>query len=388
MNRKSPARLLIWTCILCLTGIVGFLSLRSLLAPPYRLEVVQVRDGKTITRLKSNRILSLSESLVSAAISADGHRLTTVSSSGRIKIWNVDTGRLLQSQQTRIHDISSATSSPTGRLVALCTGEGEASELTSIGIWDTLRKCKVRFAGPAAPEIPCYYAFSPDGSHIALQCSDGAIRIYDTKGAVVQTLTPAYEITDMVFSPDGLSLAAYVHKPTQCIIKWRLSDGKITDKLQTKGGPVAVSCFSSNGKAIFADSLTHSQLAVWRIGNRTPQLVPSSGHIFLTANDASFLAQDRDGKIYLRRMEDGQPTWSSSKYASSKPSVNHTDLRAYSKTDRVAVFENTIYKNRTSRSKIIAESIASGRTLFVRPSAYLLDSDTAGDRIVVCVEDD
>jgi WD40 repeat protein len=129
--------------------------------------------------------------------SVDGSRLAFADDSGRIMIWSVPRGSLIQSLRTADRYASGVRFSPDGRHLASL---GNAN----IKIWDA-RTGEYRFLIRGASEC---LAYSSDGGRIATVGDQNTIRLWDAHrelGALVHKCAKGgYGVT---FSPDGLLVA-------------------------------------------------------------------------------------------------------------------------------------------------------------------------------------
>ncbi len=130
--------------------------------------------------------------LPDVAYSPDGLSLATMGVLGQIKIWEADTGALLQALEGEPDEFGGSVAfSPDGRLLA-------GSWTTQVVVWD-LRSGEIiaRFSGQSVGATTGYnlgvgqIGFSPDGSRLAVANLDGVSKVWDlaTQTAVL-TLVP------------------------------------------------------------------------------------------------------------------------------------------------------------------------------------------------------
>jgi hypothetical protein len=130
------------------------------------------------------------------SISADGRFAETGSHSvaGGIRIWETERGKLIK--HLPLGTVAGGTFSPDGRWLAVAGGEG--SRVLTVGTWEE---------GPAIPRGKM--AFSPDGSLLAVDPFQGAIRLLDpaTGREKVRLEDPSQDTTLWLsFTPDGTRL--------------------------------------------------------------------------------------------------------------------------------------------------------------------------------------
>jgi len=105
---------------------------------------------------------------------ADGKVLASGHDQGDIKLWDVASGRLLQSLKEDAFSVYSLIFTPNGRLLAARSG-------FAINLWDLAKGNMVRSlkgAGSAAISFSSM-AMSPDGTEIVSGDGDGSIRVWD-----------------------------------------------------------------------------------------------------------------------------------------------------------------------------------------------------------------
>ncbi len=160
----------------------------------------EVRTGKRLQTLKGH-----TDGVNSVAFSSDGRLLASGSDDKTIGIWEIQTGKRLQTLEGHTDWIRSVAFSPDSHLLA------SSSRDKAIGIWNVstgqrLHTIEVFQAGGAASNI----SFSPGGQTFAAGCSDGTIGIWDVQtGNRLHTLD-GYKsyVLSVAFSPDGSLLAA------------------------------------------------------------------------------------------------------------------------------------------------------------------------------------
>src|SRR5262249_26331991 len=111
-------------------------------------------------------------SVWSTALSADGKRLVSAESTGLARVWNVDTGAMLQELNGHTALVSSAAFSADGaRLVTASTDR--TARVWGAGSGEMLREIDGHGRGLSAA------AFSSDGGRVVTASTDGTARIWD-----------------------------------------------------------------------------------------------------------------------------------------------------------------------------------------------------------------
>jgi len=162
------------------------------------------------------------------AFSPNGKSLATAGRDWKCKIWDVKTGKCLQTIED-VRPLWSVAFSPDGKHVAIggATVHGERAELP-VSVWNVSDGKQIHhLTGHSGTGnfVINDLAYSPDGVFLASGSSDGTVRIWDTKtGRGVQVLKSAVTGADpgvrsVDFSPDGNLLA--VARQNRTIEIWK-----------------------------------------------------------------------------------------------------------------------------------------------------------------------
>jgi WD40 repeat protein/tetratricopeptide (TPR) repeat protein len=176
---------------------------------PKKIEAV-VWDLKTGKRVRT--FTDFKTELVAVAFSPDGSRLVTCGGdssgdekdrpSGELKVWDIDTGRLvldIKEIQAAVQDVCF---SPDGRQLASAGMDGK------VRLWDAVTGKELRaFSGHEGAVNAV--AFSPDGQYLASGSDDRNVRIWATGGDYsVVCRGHADRVSAVAFSPDGLRVGS------------------------------------------------------------------------------------------------------------------------------------------------------------------------------------
>ena len=176
--------------------------------------------------------------LVSADFSPDGKRLVTASWDSIARIWNVDSGKELQTLEGHsklegyYKDISSVAFSPDGTKIATSSWDGTAR------IWDAESGKELQKLVHKDAELGFNWVssatFSPDGKKIVTHVhgNDHIVRVWDTNmGKKLQELKGhTNSPMSAVFLPDGKKIVTVSH---DCTIRiWDTNSGKELHKLK------------------------------------------------------------------------------------------------------------------------------------------------------------
>jgi len=151
--------------------------------------------------------------------SPDGKIVASASSDKTIRLWEVETGRMLRVLDHHRDNVTSIAFSPDGKKIA------SGSLDKTVAICDINSGRLIRLLTGHADEVNAV-AFSPDGKTVASGSRDETINLWDSAtGDVILTIDkPASEVRTIAFSPDGKILAsASVDKTVRL---WQVSDGQ------------------------------------------------------------------------------------------------------------------------------------------------------------------
>ncbi|UIE38939.1 nSTAND1 domain-containing NTPase [Leptodesmis sichuanensis] len=168
----------------------------------WTLHLWEVRSGKLLQSLTGHEAF-----VEQAQFSADGRRIISASWDRTARIWEVESGQL-KLTLTHKDGVTSAHFGPDGQQVVTTSLDGTAK------VYDSYTGAlQVILAGHRGAVLDA--AFSPDGQTIATGSTDGIVRLWDASTGVEKaTLRPtrpsaqADSIKQISFSPDGHHLVA------------------------------------------------------------------------------------------------------------------------------------------------------------------------------------
>ncbi len=200
------------------------------------------------------------------AFSPNGKLLLTGGKEGVIRFWGADTGKIVRSFQGAKDYLHGGTLSPDGQYVAAAGREHV------VRIWDAQTGTLLHeLVGHIASGDSTYsVAFSPDSAMLASADSDNTVRLWDVKtGRTLRVLRGNAQLTSVVFSPDGKTVAAGTGDlalwgtEDLAVYRWNCDTGALLKPL--RGGnlhSVWALAYSPDGKRI-ASGDESGLLVIW-----------------------------------------------------------------------------------------------------------------------------
>ena len=271
---------------ICVEACLAFSPDGQLLASAswdHTIKIWDVNTGKLLRTLQGHQDLVLS-----IAFSPNGLLLASGSADKTIKLWDVNTGESLQTLKEGTW-ISSLAFSPDGQKLA-AEGDDYSIKLLKLSSGSLLQT----FIGHE--NVINSVKFSPDGLFLAAGSADGNIKLWAVNsGHLLQTFR-GHEILSIAFSPDGLLLAS---GDTASQIKlWNVKTGKLEKTLKGHKNWVLSVTFSPDGHLLASGSHDHT-IKLWNIHNGK-LLETLTGH----KNDVNSIAFNPDGSIFASGSRD------------------------------------------------------------------------------------
>ena len=173
-----------------------------------------------------------------------------------MRVWDIDTGRPVWEKKGHAIDVFDVAYSPDGRWLASAGGGYDPLKPGEARLWDAETGQEIHtFVVPAADVFGV--AISPDSRWLAAGCSDGMVRIWDTRdpaGKARELAGHIGQVERVVFLPDGrLASAGGTEVESGDVKIWDLSTGRVLD-LRGHTGPVWGLACSPDGRRLVTGS--------------------------------------------------------------------------------------------------------------------------------------
>jgi WD40 repeat protein/transcriptional regulator with XRE-family HTH domain len=208
--------------------------------------------------------------ILSAAFSPDGQLLATADTDCNVRVWEVQSGKLILICQGHTNWVRSVTFSPDGQILASCGAD------QTVKLWNVQDGVCIKTLREHQHEV-FSVAFSPNGKILATASGDQTVKIWDVfDGMCLKTLTGHTDwVRCVAFSPDGETLASggADHK----IQLWNLLNFKLLKILKEHQKWVRSLAFSPDGQTLASGSGDRT-IKIWNY--RTGVCIKSyTGHV-------------------------------------------------------------------------------------------------------------
>ncbi len=222
--------------------------------------------------------------LPSVAFSPDGTLLAAIAPStaggDRLQLWDVATGHAASIQPGTTGTVADLAFSPDGAL--LVTTNGASVQLWEIATGAMARTFKVTLGpqvllspdgSPVRPtDLPPmdvsmpHIAFSPDGALLASSVPEDSVQLWDVaSGATLHMLSQPSGVQEFAFSPDGTRLAI---ASGGALTLWDVATGTRVRELPGIVWPIAVA-FSPDGTRVASAERFSGPVLVWDVATGT-----------------------------------------------------------------------------------------------------------------------
>ncbi len=226
----------------------------------------------------------------SVAFSPSGRTLASGSNDETVKLWDVDTGQVLQTLQGHESKVHSVVFHPTQKSIKLVSGSDDKTILWEVDANTNTSKKLQTLSGYET------IALSPNGNILALASNDKTIKLRNiSTGEMLETQPkPENSLKTFAFTPDGKIPAS----GGKNIILWEVSTG---EKLQTlPESDVRTIAFNHDGRILASNSINDT-IKLWDISTgRVLRTLKRHGNSSVCAVAFSpcgrFLASGNSGK--------------------------------------------------------------------------------------------
>ncbi len=180
-------------------------------------------------------------------LSPDGRILVSSSNDNTVRLWDMESGRLLRTLEHR-GDVVCVAWSPDGRMLATGTFSGK-----KVYQWDATTGRQIRVLGEHGKEV-LWVAWSPDGRMLASCSGDRTIRLWDPgNGRALRKLDGhKNEVESVAWSPDSRRLCSGSRDDT--VRLWDAETGKTFLTLSGHKGLIFCVSWSPDGRHIASGS--------------------------------------------------------------------------------------------------------------------------------------
>ncbi len=282
-------------------------GLQSLLPLPNSNDVLVVTGhGADIRDITSGQRKAFwPDAIGRGALSPDGKLLATGTPDGKVKLWEVASGRLLAAVQAHPSgepDISIAVAfSSDGRVVATAGFNSSAS----IKFWDPAASLKLirQILTPLNGGISAL-GFSPDGKKLAAALKHERILIMNADGKAEELIhTGSGTIWGTIFSPDSKLLAT--GDEGGVISLWDVQTGRLHASLKGHTSNVRTVAFSPDGTTLASGGEDYT-VRLWDV-TTGQERITFNGHsnivssVVFSLDGGTLITGHRDGMLTLRR---------------------------------------------------------------------------------------
>ena len=203
--------------------------------------------------------------ILTAHVSENDRLIASGDSEGTVKIWDLATGRELQSLQYSSQEVTCVRFAPNGQTLATC-GMDRTIRLWNTADW-TEQAC---LRGHEA--TVCSIAWSPDSQEVASGGRDQSVKIWDVVNyREVKTLSDQADVVRCVaWSPDGKLLAAAVRDGGIPI--WNTKTWGLTNTLQGHGrNSILALAFAADSQRLASGGYCgHSPILINHVSQQVP----------------------------------------------------------------------------------------------------------------------
>ncbi|ACB51524.1 WD-40 repeat-containing serine/threonine protein kinase [Crocosphaera subtropica ATCC 51142] len=191
----------------------------------------------------------------SVTVSHDGNVIASASADQTIKLWNTATGELIRTLTAHQDSLWSVEISPDQQIIASASAD-ETIKLWNMATAEVIRTLRGHSGWVFSA------TFSPDGKRLASGGKDGTVKLWDVQtGQMLQTLSDHQDaVRSVAFSPDGNYLASGSWDGTVKV--WEMATGKVLSTFSEHSDRIVAVTFSRDGQRLVSGSIDET-LQVW-----------------------------------------------------------------------------------------------------------------------------
>ena len=265
------------------------------------------------TRTLAVRVLrGTDDQILALAYSPDGKRLAVGTWAGKIKLWDVEAGRLLRELAGHGAGVWRLGFSADGKLL------GSGSMDQTARIWDTVAGTELKVLRGHEDAV-FGVSFSPDGAWLASAGYDGTVRIWDVASGSERKVLRGHvgRVVDVAFSPDGRLLAS--GGADKAVRLWDTASGTPRGELQGHTDRIFCLSFSPEGSQL-ASAGHDRTVRIWDVSSRSERK-RLEGHSALVTG----VRFSRDGtRLLTGSMDKSVRLWDLGLSAADRTSTGHT----------------------------------------------------------------
>lgn len=255
-----------------------------------------IKLWEVVTGREIQTFEGLPEQPISVALSPDGDRLVSETSDGTVQLWDTESGEALQTVEKHSEAVLGATFSPGGQWIL---SGGSASG--TLHLWNAeTGELARRFEDNN--EAIFSVAFSPDGQYVLSGSGQsGILKLWETSsGNVVRTFDEgdwdSTYVFSVAFSPDGRYALSGSDDMTARL--WDVNSGNLLRTFEGHSGLVIAVAFSPDGQYVLSGS-SDMTVQLWKVKDG------NLGYVFEgDAEGVNAIAFSPDGRYVLSGSKD------------------------------------------------------------------------------------
>ena len=345
---------------------------------------VQLWDGKTLQELRS---LPHPDAVEAIAFSPDGQSLATGCRDAIVRVWDIESEKLLHEFQGHSASVMDVAFHPQGEKLASVAGDYQLTlgreGAGEISLWD-LRVGKLERDFPKQIHPVFQVKFSPDGTQLATGDRAGWLRLWnhDTGVEVKSWRAGSAGIRALAFSVDGQRLACGGWASTPLRL-FRVSDGERLLEITDHGGDVNGVVFHPDGRTLMSCGKDQT-VCVWDAvtGERLRQLRGHSDAVIGLAQQPSrgaIVSIGQYGTIKVWNLS--EPSTESSFTTATREGVDAGRLVFSRDTKRIAVLKGFPWNPASSIEVLDPATQSPIASLNLDNKAHAIAMDSQGQRL-------